>query len=325
MATDLWEVHRPGGETVCSGETPYLFYTRRTNSANLLIFFQPGGAKLLGVTDDGEGVKTFDPSIVIPGEPATKTGTAWDQGDSPTVLGGIFDLADERNPFADYNMVFVAYCTGDAHLGNAISGDTHHKGFVNTTTVLDWTFANIPVADRVVIMGSSAGGLAAPFYAGPIARHYGDTEIIVLADSCGSYRASVTAELALWGAVDVLLNEFGDQSPSAYHLNFETSYLVNGQRYPHIRFAQFNTTGDVAQQNFIKMITGQDPSLPDLQQSNHADIRKVVPHFATYTATADYHIVLTKDRFYEETVDGIRLYEWVRAVANGNTVPNVGP
>jgi hypothetical protein len=35
------------------------------------------------------------------------------------LTGGIFDFADERNPFADYSVAYVPYCTGDVHPGNA--------------------------------------------------------------------------------------------------------------------------------------------------------------------------------------------------------------
>jgi hypothetical protein len=35
---------------------------------------------------------------------------------APPPRGGIFDLAHPDNPFAEYSMVFVSYCTGDLHL-----------------------------------------------------------------------------------------------------------------------------------------------------------------------------------------------------------------
>ncbi|MBL1135963.1 MAG: hypothetical protein HND46_11645 [Chloroflexi bacterium] len=61
--------------------------------------------------------------------------TADNDSNNPTALpGGIFDLENPENPFADYNMVFVPYCTGDVHIGNreatyeveASDGSNHH-------------------------------------------------------------------------------------------------------------------------------------------------------------------------------------------------------
>ena len=43
-------------------------------------------------------------------------------GEDPPSAGGIFDLADPDNPFADYSFVYVPYCTGDVHLGDVTPG-----------------------------------------------------------------------------------------------------------------------------------------------------------------------------------------------------------
>ena len=73
--------------------------------------------------------------------------TTVDEG--PIGAGGIFDLTDERNPFADYSIVYVPYCTGDAHLGNITTEyapglTVHHNGYVNGTAALDHVAATAP-------------------------------------------------------------------------------------------------------------------------------------------------------------------------------------
>jgi Pectinacetylesterase len=36
--------------------------------------------------------------------------------------GGEFDISDPRNPYRDYNWIWIPYCSGDVH-----AGDSHHE------------------------------------------------------------------------------------------------------------------------------------------------------------------------------------------------------
>jgi Pectinacetylesterase len=83
----------------------------------------------------------------------------------------MFDLADKRNPFADYSIVYVPYCTVDVHIGNtttkyALGLTVRHKGYVNGSAALDRLAAEFPDATNVAVTGESAGSVAAPLYAG---------------------------------------------------------------------------------------------------------------------------------------------------------------
>jgi hypothetical protein len=79
----------------------------------------------------------------------------------PAEKGGMLDPADERNPFADYSVVHVPYCTGDTHIGATTTKYApglivHHKGYVNGTAALDRLAAAVPRANEVVVAGESA-------------------------------------------------------------------------------------------------------------------------------------------------------------------------
>jgi hypothetical protein len=105
---------------------------------------------------------------------------------------GIFDFADERNPFADYSVVFVPYCTADVHIGNATTKygpglTVYHKGYLNGTAALDHLAATFPGATDIVVIGESAGSIAAPLYAGLVSDRLADARITVLADGSGAY------------------------------------------------------------------------------------------------------------------------------------------
>jgi hypothetical protein len=104
----------------------------------------------------------------------------------------VFDFADDRNPSADYSVVYVPYCTCDVHIGNATTeyapGLTiQHKGYVNGTAALDHLAATFPSATDVEVMGESAGSMASPLYAGLVSDHLPNARIAVLADGSGAY------------------------------------------------------------------------------------------------------------------------------------------
>jgi hypothetical protein len=96
------------------------------------------------------------------------------------------------NPFAEYSVIYVPYCTGDAHIGDATTEYTpgltvQHKGLANGTAALDHLVAAFPDAADVVVMGESAGSIAAPFYASLVSDRLPDARITVPADGSGAF------------------------------------------------------------------------------------------------------------------------------------------
>ena len=98
-----WTVIAPGGNTICANGTPYEFFVRPvTNSQKLMIYFQAGGACWNGPTCDADSL------LYAKGV---------DYGALDTYRG-IFDFNNPENPVADYNIVFVTYCSADVHTGS---------------------------------------------------------------------------------------------------------------------------------------------------------------------------------------------------------------
>lgn len=317
-----WTQIQPGGDTICSVGTPYAFFVRRGNSNNLLIYFQPGGAKLPEMEYDPQKPQ-FDPTVYIPTEEGTARDPHWDN-DNPGDWNGIFNLADERNPFRDYSIVFVSYCSADLHLGNGKVDDFHHRGYHNASAALSYAYQHFPNPERLFVAGSSAGGVAASHYIGRIAAHYPLAKTAILIDSIGGVRLNIASVFKTWGTDQVMLNSAGFGAYSADELQLTTPYIVNGKLFPHIPIAQFNATRDFAQSKITERF-GDGSSLIENLRANHADIRAEIDNLYTFSADADYHVILRKDKFYTEEANGVRLYEWVTALANGEPVDNVEP
>jgi hypothetical protein len=59
---------------------------------------------------------------------------------------------DENNPFKEYSMAYVPYCTGDVHIGNAvIDGKLHFKGNNNIEVDIEKIVATFPNVNQVVL------------------------------------------------------------------------------------------------------------------------------------------------------------------------------
>src|SRR5262245_23587859 len=112
----------PGGDgTSCSDGSAYSFFVHQGDRRNLLIYFQGGGACWNDATCNPR-LGLFRPNL---------------KQVDPVNERGIFDFANAENPFRDYFVVFVPYCTGDVHLGNRTAKylpekpELHHRGFNN--------------------------------------------------------------------------------------------------------------------------------------------------------------------------------------------------
>merc|ERR1712194_285953 len=74
---------------------------------------------------------------------------------------GMFDKGQKANPFLNYTIVNVLYCSGDLHMGMDKNGSQVQLGVANTESVIAWTLDNFPAMESLVISGSGAGSLEA--------------------------------------------------------------------------------------------------------------------------------------------------------------------
>jgi hypothetical protein len=326
LEAGAWTQIDPGGNTICSNGTPYAFFARPAaeSSNKLLIHFQGGGACWFGEICDLTRSPTYDPFV--------------DDSDNPGANpAGIFDFENEENPFSDYNMVMVPYCTADVHIGSRVStypveakddlpaGEVtiHHNGYVNATTVLDWTFENVQEPETVFVTGCSAGSIPSPFYTQFVAQAYPDARIEQLGDASGGYRIPDGSLMTLrnWGTMGILPVEYADFSLRA--MNFEHFYMTSAALFPNISFTQFNAANDQVQQSFLGL-TGVDAAVADTLEANLADIEASVPdNFANFTVGGDSHCVTMTPDFYTFGANGERIVDWVAALAAGEDVTDV--
>jgi hypothetical protein len=321
----VWSKLEPGGDTICATGTPYGFFVRPADPDRLLVFLGGGGMCWSFETCDLEASLTYQPFVGAVS--------------SMAFLDGVFDVENPENPFAGYSIVFIPTCTADNHLGNrettyqppagstgAQARTIFHNGFVNVMTALDWTYANFDAPARIFVLGSSAGAVASPLYGGLVAEHYPDAQIAVLGDSAGGFRlgAEQRAILDGWGTVEILPGWSEYEGVSADTLSNETLIIASATRFPDVVFAQYNSAYDESQSFFLDLLGIADTSLLDLLKASHAEIRDAVPgNFFSYTAGGTQHVIASRPQFYRQEVNGVRLVDWVAALAAGEAVEDV--
>lgn len=312
QAAEGWTEVHPGGETQCATGTPYSFHTRRTSSSNLLIFFNGGGACWNGVLCD----PSSEPTPYVPATSMSHNKAA--------SHSGLFDLDNPENPVRDWNMVFVGYCTGDVHLGSqTVTYDKPdgsrveiaHQGFANASAALDWTYEAVEAPETVFVAGSSAGSIAAPFYASLIADHYPDARIVQLGDGAGGYAGDGPGGLLeAWGFLKIAGQAFGDAPLSG----FNSIYQAAKAAHPDMLLAHYDAASDKVQNDFSALL-GDEGRLPDTLWANRADLSASIEDFTSFTAGGDVHTILRSPLLYTYRIGNTRFVDWLRAYLDGDS------
>ena len=308
-----WERIMPGGDCQCSDGSEFIFWVREASPDKVLVYLQDGGVCFSAATcapDRGLYTTTI--------------------GEGPTFASGIFDLTDERNPFADYSIVYVPYCTGDAHLGNITTEyapglTVHHNGYVNATAALDHMAAALSDVTDVVVVGESAGSLAAPLYAGLVSDRLPAARTTVLADGSGSYPDTprVNEIIAAWGFGTTIPSWAEKAGPTADQWSLPGLFIQSARHDPEIVFARHDYAYDEEQQAWYRIAGLPTPDLLSLIDANEIQIESSGVNLVSYVAPGDEHTTLSDGTFYTEEVNGTPLVDWVTRLVEGEPVEDV--
>ena len=139
-----------GLPVIAKSDTEFSFYYREGSKEKLLLFFDGGGACWDGETC----ASTLLPALTE--KTNKRVPSTYNQkftpSSNPDNVAGIFDPRKRKNPFKEYSMIFIPYCTGDIHWGSntavykdaSIAGlplgdlEIQHRGFDNFLAVREW-------------------------------------------------------------------------------------------------------------------------------------------------------------------------------------------
>jgi hypothetical protein len=309
----VWERVVPGGGCQCADGSEFKFWVREASPKKVVLYLQDGGA-------------CFSAETCAPEEEVYNTKIE----EGPTGEGGIFDFDDERNPFADYSVVYVPYCTGDVFIGNATREyapglTVQHKGYVNGTAALDHLAAAFRGATEVVVIGESAGSVAAPLFGGLASDRLPDAGITVLADGSGSYPDVPRANeiMAAWGSGNAMPDWPETSGQTAEPWSFPELFIQSARHDPDIVFARHDHAYDDRQEAWYPLAGIPADDLLSLIDANETQIENAGVNLHSYVAPGDEHVALSEELFYTETVNGEKLVEWVTRLIDGEAVEDV--
>ena len=340
-----WEEMRPGGSTVCSRGTPFVFFVRRGRKDKVVLEFMGGGAcwsvATCGLRQStfNERVDSLRPLFAASGASSSSLSSSSSSLSSlssppPTAPLGETDnlreagLADKSGGYADWTHIYVPYCTGDLHWGNAsveyMPGVTiQHRGAVNAQSAVEWLKKHLPSPETLLVTGCSAGAYGSLMWAAKLAPIYvpRGTQLVQLGDSGmgivtsefirDAYPSWNTAAAFPWDIVPT--QKQGNRSNADFaksNLGMADFYAFAAKAYPSARWSQYSAAYDENQAFFYEAMhddeTGRgEPSVAAKYRWNermratyNATELLSLPNYAHWIGGGDEHCVVPYNRYW---------------------------
>lgn len=313
-----WKYFEVPGTRCMDGSTAGFAVNYNPDSPNVMIYLEGGGACFSDACD----FMSFNIPFLPPSD-------------------GIFSRGNDANPVKDWTMIYVPYCSGDIHAGDAeamLGGQIRQfRGYSNITAYLKQWVPSFP-AERVLLTGISAGGFGAALNSTQVADAYGDQVELTVVDDSGPPLSSDVIPPCLqklfretWNLEGTVLKDCPNCDPD----DFATGFLDHAlTAYPDVRFAVFSNTADSIIRTYMGAGWGNG------QYDNCGGLSTPVPA-VTYTGDLFAVRALNKQDistmyvngightvlrvgFNITSVGGVTVPEWLADVLDGK-ITHVGP
>jgi hypothetical protein len=316
-----WSRIVPGGDCQCADGSEFAFWNWRADPTKVVFFLNGGGvcwdAATCGFTGDHGESDFYDWSV---------------QGTEPENRSGIFDITRGDNPFSEYSFVYVSSCTGDAHLGNTTqeySADltVAHRGYVNGTAAIAYLAENYPDATEVIVVGKTAGSVAAPIYGGLIADLLPDANVAVFGAQSGAWPDDPDFNTEIlegeWGAYSAV-PDWAVAGLDVRAWGVPRFWSQAARHDPQLVLARFDFAFDPhAASEVTRWIGGKNSNLLEVIDDNEAAIEADGVTLHSYTAPGADHQIFEPNKFYDLAVNGVRLVDWLGALVTSDPPPDV--
>jgi hypothetical protein len=327
----------------CRDGSPAGFHTRFSDtSKDLVIYLEQGGACF------NVALCMYNPESVgdrITGRTLGETVSGMQPGvaqEPPST--GIFDATRADNPFQSWNMVWIPYCTGDAHSGSApnatvpgVAEPQQFVGYMNMQKFVGHIVPTFADAGRVVLTGTSAGSFGAGLNFNQVQDAFGATPVTLLMDSGVPLSDGFMAPCLqktwrdLWN-YEALLPPECDECRHADGGGLLELVFFSARKYPNVRAGVISATEDDVMRFFMGFGENQCGGAGSYAMGKYtqaiADLRQLaVPYsaqFGSYYVPGIDHMYLQFDEFYQPLAGGVSIASWVTDLLNGTTM-NVGP
>lgn len=311
---------------VCMNGSPYHFFAKRGTVNKLVVYYQGGGACWDSLTCS---VPVCDNSVNPNG------------GDNPNnASSGFFDLDNPNNPFKDWHIIGVSYCSCDVHFGDSAQDyppHVEHRGYANSRVAEKWAREHFVNPEQVFVTGSSAGAYGAWFNAPLHHEVWPASHFDVLADAGNGVITAdfLQNEFQNWNFVanipnDIpgVLESIEDGTGIVGYTKAITSY------FPETRWAHYSTAfdgGQGGQTGFYNVMLNDNNPLAALtwwegscafnaqMRLQAQDVAATVPsNYRYYIGTGSRHTMWGANKVYTDTTGGVpTVVDWVNGMLNG--------
>ena len=295
----------PVPESTCDEGTPTGLGSNLSDSKNLVIYFAGGGACWDATTC----------LVVNSSAHGPFTEASFNSLRDSALPGSILDRDLANNPYKDWNLFFLPYCTGDLHIGDAdrqytANGTTktiHHRGRANTQAFLARIAATQPEPEQVLVTGSSAGGFGAALNYVLVRQTFPKARVFLVDDAgplfkSGALPANLRAAWAQAWNYDAVLNEIGAEAKE----DFSAVYPALARKFPEDRMALLSSLRDRTIRAYFNLSPAAfETALTDLDTTVIAPL----PHTRTFLVSGEGHTLLSRPE--GQSAQGVRLLEWL--------------
>lgn len=322
----------------CRNGSPAGFGVRlNPNSDKLYIYLEGGGACFNGLSCN-----------LNPSSYGELSFSGWANGGGQ---GGIFDPDEPSNPVRDWNAIYVPYCTGDVHAGDATDADVpgfgspqdqQFVGYRNIGLFLDRIVPTFSGVSKVLLTGSSAGGFGAAYNYDRVAQAFCPRPVMLVDDSGPPMSDEYLTPCLqkrwrdLWGIDGTLPATCpGCSGPDGGGIVNYAAYLAD--RYPNARLGLVSTEQDDVIRLFYGFgendcgnIDGAVPISMSGQKFSEGLVELRDNHlsssgaWATYYAPGSTHTFLGGGGYTSSKVEDVLLTEWITTLLDGGDAGHLG-
>lgn len=232
--------------------------------------------------------------------------------------GSLLDRSAPGNPYADFTFVFVPYCTGDVHAGNAVGTyvpgrSWHHSGAANLAAAFGWISSELPAPSRVVVAGSSAGGFGALFAFDLARQAWPDAKGYLVDDSGPPLaeipQATVDAWYQAWNLGEVVTPLCGAGCQQDLSLAFGALAV----KYPADRLALLSSTRDEVMRVYFGDLSTFTSMSEGVFEGGIRGLAASLEGLGTahaFLVAGTSHTMLGSPAGFSS--DGVALFEWLR-------------
>jgi len=293
----------PFDDAFCADGNPTGLAVNLTDrSPNAVIFLMGGGA-------------CWDYPSCYESTRATYVDEGFVESDMPfltiaTTAVGLASRDDPSNPFRNDSVIAVPYCTGDAFTGSRTSTydgrPTSHVGHANVMAYLRRIVPTFPEAERITLIGVSAGGIGAAFNWWHVQQAFGDVRVDVIDDSGPALPAPyLKPELEQtwrdsWGLDEGL-------PPACTECKDALDALItwSAEQSPNSRGALLSYTADSVLPSFMGI---SDPEFTAGLDALAAQRLEGLPQVRYFFAEGSGHVLMPIPDLEQ---GGVRLWDWL--------------